>query len=250
MAKNRVFLLSVLMLISCQRNDVVAEQDYISAVDSSSELSEIMQNQEDESGIILSEEESTADKINRPVIIHKSDVIFFDKGQSFLDYSENVLSVVDAEDGDIPYEFIGGLDGPHTDEEIYDLTHQTENPRIVENRPHGLYATFAGKHVPNEYGEESICVTNAFDSEGHASWKEYTIIYLEVDESSAIGTAYIKTESLNVRDKPSTSGTQMGQVVIDKTYLVYETVDADGYTWYRIAEDLWIADDGTWINFQ
>ena len=250
MKKNRIILLSVLVLIGCHRNDGAVEQPHIPNVEPSSETSEVTQNQEDESNNVPREEESNADDVNRPVITHKSDVIYFDKGQSFLDYSENVLSVVDVEYWDIPYEFIGGLDGPHTDEEIYDLTHQTENPRITEGRSHGMYATFGGKLYPNEYGEESICVTNAFDSDGHASWKEYTIIYLEADENSAIGTASIKVESLNVRDMPSISGIKMGQVVIDKTYLVYETADADGYTWYRIAKDLWIADDGTWISFK
>lgn len=251
MKKNLVFLLSVLVLIGCHRNDGAAEQPHTSGIEPSSEVSEVIRNQEDESKIVPREEESIADDVNRPVITHKADVIYFDKGQSFHDYSENVLSVVDVEDGDIPYEFIGGFDGPYTDEELYDLTHQTENPRIAESKLHGMYATFGGKFDSNEYGEESICVTNAFDSEGHASWKEYTIIYLEVDENSAIGMAEIKVESLNVRDQPSISGTKMGQVVIDKTYLVYETIVADGYTWYRIAKDLWIADDGdgTWISF-
>lgn len=187
--------------------------------------------------------------INRPVITHKADVVFFDQGQSFRDFSENVVSVIDEEDGDIPYEYIGGFVGPLSDEEIYDVTHPKDKPQAFAGRPEGYYFTTGWSQAQNEYGEEFACVTGAFDSEGHASWKEFKIIFLDTDEAAAIGIAHINVEGLNVRNLPSTQGTKMGQVVMDKTYLVYESVEADGYTWYRIARDLWIADlDGKWIT--
>ena len=35
----------------------------------------------------------------------------------------------------------------------------------------------------------------------------------------------------------------------ETTYDVYETTEADGYTWYRISETGWIASEGTWVTY-
>ena len=87
----------------------------------------------------LSFSETTNDGINRPIITHKADVVYFNEDQGFMDFSENVKSVVDEEDGDILYENIGGIEGPYTKEEIYKFTHCEDNIEFFKNRDGGLY---------------------------------------------------------------------------------------------------------------
>lgn len=70
------------------------------------------------------------------------------------------------------------------------------------------------------------------------------------EENDIIGKATVKVSKLRIRDKASTSGNKVGYVKKGKTYDVYETKTSGGYTWYRIGDDQWIADDGTWITYK
>lgn len=193
--------------------------------------------------------ETKGDEINRPVIVHKADVVYFDQGDSFMDFSENVQSVTDAEDGEIPYENIGGFDGEYTEEEIYSFTHQSDRPELTGKIGNGMYFTISYEREYYQFHEELTCVTNAFDSEGHASWKEYKIITLYVDENDSIGSLNILSDQVEVRDQHALSGTLMGYVVRTKSYWVFEIQEGDGFNWYRIGNDLWIQDDGRSVDF-
>lgn len=48
-------------------------------------------------------------------------------------------------------------------------------------------------------------------------------------------------DDLRVRMKPSLTGTVLGHLLKDKYYNYYEMIRADGYDWYRIADDQWCA---------
>ncbi len=66
---------------------------------------------------------------------------------------------------------------------------------------------------------------------------------------SPAGTVYIKVTNLNSRSAPSTSAEKLAKVKSGMTYDFYETAYAEGYTWYRIGENRWIADDsGKWVT--
>lgn len=195
----------------------------------------------------LKESENKNDGINRPIIKHKADVVYFDEGDSFGDFSENVIEVTDLEDGNLSYVWYGGITGTFSEEELYRLTHRDDDPKIVESSKSGIFFTFGTSFSKNN--SERLCVTNAFDSEGHASWKEYKIIYIPVDHDTSIGSAIVNVDSLNVRNYPSTEASKLGCVAINKSYLIYEIQESKDYTWYRIGEDLWIANDGTWVTF-
>ena len=57
------------------------------------------------------------------------------------------------------------------------------------------------------------------------------------------------SNSLRIRDYPSTTtGNQVGKVCKGTVLTAHETYSNEGYTWYRIADNEWIADDGTWIK--
>lgn len=67
----------------------------------------------------------------------------------------------------------------------------------------------------------------------------------------AIGAVYVKVDELFVRSKPSTEGnTPKRFAEKDGVYYVFDMVQDDKYTWYKIGEDEWIADhDREWVEF-
>ena len=65
-----------------------------------------------------------------------------------------------------------------------------------------------------------------------------------------IGTAKVKTNNLRIRRLPSTRSKIMGYVENGKTYKVYEIKKNQGYNWYRIGTEKWIADNGKWLTYK
>ncbi|MBR4462479.1 MAG: SH3 domain-containing protein [Erysipelotrichaceae bacterium] len=59
-------------------------------------------------------------------------------------------------------------------------------------------------------------------------------------------TAKIKYNDINIRTSPTTQADNIvGTVNKGETYKVYEALANEGYLWYRIGEDKWIADKNT-----
>lgn len=57
------------------------------------------------------------------------------------------------------------------------------------------------------------------------------------------------TGKINIRSLPSTQGEKLGTFEKDKIIYAFETKEAEGYTWYRIGTDKWVADkNGEWIK--
>ena len=50
------------------------------------------------------------------------------------------------------------------------------------------------------------------------------------------------TGKINIRNRPSKSGEKLGTYQKGEIIYAYEKVEAEGYTWYRIGEDRWVAD--------
>ena len=67
-----------------------------------------------------------------------------------------------------------------------------------------------------------------------------------------IGTAKINQSAsgLRIRKSASTKSTIVGHATIGKSYPVYEIKQNQGYTWYRIATDKWVANNGKWITYK
>lgn len=57
----------------------------------------------------------------------------------------------------------------------------------------------------------------------------------------------IKVDNLNVRMQPNLTGEILGFAKIG-IYNYYETVDNDGYKWYKISDNQWVAFNEEWIN--
>lgn len=64
------------------------------------------------------------------------------------------------------------------------------------------------------------------------------------------GAVFIRVEKLNARSEPSTKAEKVETVECRRIYPVYEFAEADGYTWYRIGENRWIADKNyKWVVY-
>lgn len=66
-----------------------------------------------------------------------------------------------------------------------------------------------------------------------------------------IGTAQVKVDNLNTRSLPSTDGEKLGIIHMNSNLPVFEISKDDKYTWYRISDNAWIADqNGEWVEFK
>ena len=71
----------------------------------------------------------------------------------------------------------------------------------------------------------------------------------EID-NDMLGAAVVLTEGLNIRKGPGTDAAKDGHAEYLRSYPVYEITETGGYTWYRITEDQWIADqNGSWVRY-
>ena len=64
-----------------------------------------------------------------------------------------------------------------------------------------------------------------------------------------IGTATVLVNGLNIRSRADRNSTLIGQTNKPAKYDVYEIVQNQDFIWYRIAINMWIANDGTWVYF-
>lgn len=68
--------------------------------------------------------------------------------------------------------------------------------------------------------------------------------------STTTGTVTIKTDALNIRSTPSTNGAIVGVATVGQKFYVQDIKQADGYTWYCIRDNQWVADqNGTLLTF-
>lgn len=67
-------------------------------------------------------------------------------------------------------------------------------------------------------------------------------------KENALGKLRVNVEGLNIRTDHTTSSKTAGQVVYNTVYTYYDTYTAKDYTWYRIGENQWIADNGSWLT--
>lgn len=68
--------------------------------------------------------------------------------------------------------------------------------------------------------------------------------------STTLGTLTVNIESINIRDAASTTGNAVGKATSGKIYTVLATKSGEGYTWYEIEKDQWVADGGgDWVTY-
>ncbi len=73
-----------------------------------------------------------------------------------------------------------------------------------------------------------------------------------------LGLIIPRFNDINIREKPNTSAKVVGVLLNSGTeeeefyypQYVYEVTEAEGYTWYRIGTDRWVADHGNWYEVE
>ena len=68
--------------------------------------------------------------------------------------------------------------------------------------------------------------------------------------ASSKGTVTVEVDRLNIRTSPTKDAPSLGKAENGKSYEVLEIKEAEGYTWYKIGDNQWIADDGTWLTYK
>ncbi len=63
------------------------------------------------------------------------------------------------------------------------------------------------------------------------------------------GTAVINAELIK-RDQPSVNGTAVGSAYAGESYQVINIQESEGYTWYQLSDNTWVASEGTWVTYQ
>ena len=63
------------------------------------------------------------------------------------------------------------------------------------------------------------------------------------------GTAVINAELIK-RDQPSVNGAAVGSAYAGESYQVINMQEAEGYTWYQLSDNTWVASEGTWVTYQ
>jgi hypothetical protein len=68
--------------------------------------------------------------------------------------------------------------------------------------------------------------------------------------SPYIGKLTVSIESINIRDTYATTGNPLGKALQGSSYDVLAVQTGEGYTWYEIGENQWIADsNGEWVAY-
>ena len=72
----------------------------------------------------------------------------------------------------------------------------------------------------------------------------------ELFPEEVIGSITITAEGEIVEHlAPSLSSESAGIALNGEVHDVYEITEAEDYTWYRVEDDTWIPDDGTWMTY-
>lgn len=76
-----------------------------------------------------------------------------------------------------------------------------------------------------------------------------TIIEKPEEELIKIGEVTVNVSKLRVRTAPSTGASFVTYCDEGNTYDVYNITSGDGFTWYQIGRNQYIADNGTWVTY-
>lgn len=111
---------------------------------------------------------------------------------------------------------------------------------VVFDRPF-IYALYATRYVGMEEKHVLLFtgVINNLENEKEVKASELSI-----------GNIWINVDTINVRTSPTTNeDNKVDTVTIGKQLTVYEITENVGYTWYRIGENRWVADNGSWVTY-
>ena len=141
--------------------------------------------------------------------------------------------------------------------EIYVLVNVEGKTRIARGAVYSYYEfTYPADSRLTDDEWRDMLKNGTYTAADTADWTR--VSYTDPDKkpvitgevTAIIGSVTIKVTNLNSRSIPSASGEKLAKVKDGQTYTVYDIAYGEGYTWYKIGEDRWIADqDGKWVDF-
>lgn len=67
-------------------------------------------------------------------------------------------------------------------------------------------------------------------------------------QDEKLGEVKVKITGLTIREGASSDSGFIGNAAFGSVYPYYETNENGGYTWYRVSNDAWVADNGEWLE--
>jgi hypothetical protein len=166
---------------------------------------------------------------------------YFDNGQPSFLFNNDGSCIIQNEYGTGSWDLVNGnqirMTNYYGESEIVNLESVTEDR--LEVSLGGDKAVFYKD--PNKAKETSSSESNSENSSSASNSKS---------DSPRTGRAFINSDGtiyrIKVRTGAGLSAEDSGERITDGTSVtVYEEVNADGFTWYRIGDDRWIAGNGT-----
>lgn len=84
---------------------------------------------------------------------------------------------------------------------------------------------------------------------GKYLYQKYIVKESSAETPAAGALTVISVNGVVERTAPSMTAEAAGTAENNMNLSVYEVTEAEGYTWYRVGEDTWIPDDGTWVSY-
>ena len=176
---------------------------------------EMLENGDYDSAYALLEEINDQDTVNSSK---------FDRACAFLD----------AEDYESAYALLSEIGR-------YDIIAESQEERKEKERESAEQAVATAVPAPTEGPKPT---------DGPAPTQNPTPTQAPRDPVEPIGSVTVLVNALRVRSAPNTSGSELGKTTKGETFRVYAVSQAEGYTWYRIGKDAWIADkNGDYASF-
>ncbi len=133
----------------------------------------------------------------------------------------------------------------------------TDGKQVTDFLFEDASVVYDGKAYVRVNGRYGILDLNALKTAGHmlssedcqGDWETITYDTDASASSKPIGKVTVNVDSLNSRSIPGTYGDKKGKVDNGSTYDVYDVYTDEEYTWYRIAEDRWIASKDDWCTY-
>lgn len=100
--------------------------------------------------------------------------------------------------------------------------------------------------VEHKEKEETVEVIDNKDTTVEKQEEKTEVI---VETTKTVSYYKIKfLDTIKIRTAPSLDGEHIGKVSKGSSLIAFEKQNADGYTWYRISYNEWVADDGSFLS--
>ena len=145
-----------------------------------------------------------------------------------------------------------GTDGQATGNHFHITANIGKYYGLLQNNNGKWCWTYEKSLLPNEafyLDKDYTNIKNANKYSFKEAPKEIVKVGTPVKRDKNKDQVEVLVPELNVRNKPTTSATKLGFANIG-FYDIINSSEADGYTWYEIEENKWIASkEGTWTKF-